>query len=61
MATGATLAGKGTLTAAVTVNGTLQAGDTLATDKGLTFSGGLKLGSKAILKLNEAAADAIHN
>jgi len=61
VAIGATLAGKGTLAAAVTVNGTLQVGDTLATDKGLTFSGGLKLGSKAILKLNEAAADAIHN
>ena len=57
---GATLAGKGTLAAAVTVNGTLQVGDTLATDKGLTFSGGLKLGSKAVLKLNEAMAEAKH-
>lgn len=54
---GATLAGKGTLAAAVTVNGTLMVGDTLASDKGLTFSGGLKLGSAAILKLNEAMQD----
>ena len=61
VSTGATLAGKGKLAAAVTVNGTLMVGDTLATDKGLTFNGGLKLGSKAILKLNEAMTEAIHN
>ena len=53
---GAVLAGKGTITAAVTVNGTLQVGDTLATDKGLTFKGGLKLGSTAVLQLNDALA-----
>ena len=58
VAAGATLAGKGTLAGVVTVNGTLQIGDTLATDKGLTFSGGLKLGSNAVLKLNEAMAEA---
>ena len=57
VATGATLAGKGTLAAAVTVNGTLMIGDTLASDKGLTFSGSLKLGSAAILQLNEAMTD----
>ena len=53
---GATLAGKGTLAAATTINtgAFLQVGDTLATDRGLTFSGGLKLNSGAILKLNEA-------
>ena len=54
---GATLAGKGKLAAAVTLNGTLLIGDTLATDKGLTFSGGLKLGSGAILRLNDAQAE----
>ena len=58
---GATLAGKGSLAAAVTVNGILQIGDTLKTDKGLTFNGGLKLGSKAILKLNETMAEATYN
>lgn len=54
---GATLAGKGTLAGAVTMNGTLMVGDTLATDKGLTFKSTLKLGSNAILKLNEAMAE----
>ena len=54
VAQSATLAGKGTLTGAVTLNGTLVVGDTLAADKGLTFNGGLKLGTAAILKLNEA-------
>ena len=56
----ATLAGKGTIAAAVTVNGTLQVGDTLATDKGIVFSGGLKLGSAAVLTLNETMSDATH-
>ena len=60
VATGATLAGKGKLAAAVTVNGTLLVGDTLKSDKGLTFSGGLKLGGAAILQLNEAMAEATH-
>ena len=55
---GATLAGKGTLTGAVTMNGTLMVGDTLVTDKGLTFKGALKLGSNAILQLNDAKAEA---
>ena len=54
VASGATLAGKGTLAGKVTLNGMLMVGDTLATDKGLTFSGGLNLGTAAILKLNEA-------
>ena len=57
VSTGATLAGKGTLAAAVTVNGTLQVGDTLATDRPMKFNGGLKLGSAAILKLNDALAE----
>ena len=58
---GATLAGKGTLAAKTTVNvgGMLQIGDTLATDKGLTFSGGLQLNTGAILKLNDAMAEAV--
>ena len=60
VAAGATLAGKGTLAAAVTVNGTLMVGDTLATDKGLTFNGTLKLGTSAVLQLNEAMAGAEH-
>ena len=60
VAAAATLAGKGKLAAATTVNGTLQIGDTLATDKGLTFSGGLKLGSAAKLQLNEAMLTAKH-
>ena len=57
---GATLAGTGSLAAKVTVNvgGMLQVGDTLATDKGLTFNGGLQLNSGAILKLNEGMAEA---
>ena len=54
----AILAGKGTLAAAVTINGILQIGDTLSTDKGLTFNGGLKLSSDAILRLNEAMMEA---
>lgn len=56
---GATLAGKGTLAAKTTVNvgGMLQIGDTLATDRGLTFSGGLQLNTGAILKLNDAMAE----
>ena len=54
---GATLAGKGTLNGAVTMNGTLMVGDTLATDKGLTFKSTLKLGSNAILQLNDAMAE----
>lgn len=54
---GATLAGKGTLNGAVTMNGTLMVGDTLATDRGLTFKGTLKLGSNAILQLNDAMAE----
>ena len=57
---GATLAGKGTLTGAVTMNGTLMVGDTLVTDKGLTFKGALKLGSNAILQLNDAKAEATY-
>ena len=57
---GATLAGKGTLNGAVTMNGTLMVGDTLATDKGLTFKGALKLGSNAILQLNDAKAEATY-
>lgn len=60
VAAGATLAGKGTLAGATTVNGTLMVGDTLATDKGLTFNGSLKLGSNAVLKLNDAMAEATH-
>ena len=54
---GATLAGTGTLAATVTLNGTLLVGDTKATDKGLTLSGGLKLGSNAKLRLNDAMLD----
>ena len=53
---GAILAGKGSLTGATTINdgGILQVGDTLATDKGITFNGGLKLNNGAILRLNDA-------
>ena len=56
----ATLAGTGTLTAAVTINkgGALQVGDTLATDKGLTLKGGLKLNAGAVLRLNESMTEA---
>ena len=56
VASGATLAGKGTITGAVTINagGILQVGDTLATDRGLTFKATLKLGQGAVLQLNEA-------
>lgn len=55
---GATLAGRGTLTGAVTIQkgGILQVGDTLASDKGLTFKGGLKLANGAILQLNDKMA-----
>jgi autotransporter-associated beta strand protein len=53
---GAALGGKGTIAGAVTIKngGILWVGDTLTTDKGLTFSGGLKLEEGAILQLNEA-------
>ena len=53
---GATLAGRGTLAGTTTINteGILQVGDTLATDRGLTFSGGLKLSSGTVLRLNDA-------
>ncbi|MCR5241858.1 MAG: autotransporter-associated beta strand repeat-containing protein, partial [Prevotella sp.] len=56
---GATLAGTGSLAGVVTVNigGMLQVGDTLVSDHGLTFSGGLKLNNGAILKVNEAMTD----
>ena len=52
----ATLAGKGTIAGTVTIqkDGTLQVGDDGANDKGLTLSGGLKLNSGAILRLNDA-------
>ena len=55
---GAILAGKGSLAGAVTImnGGILQVGDTLATDKGLTFRAGLKLNSGAILQLNDKMA-----
>ena len=55
---GAILAGKGSLAGAVTImnGGILQVGDTLATDKGLTFKAGLKLNSGAILQLNDKMA-----
>lgn len=57
--TGATLAGTGSLAGAVTINvgGMLQVGDTLVSDHGLTFSGGLKLNNGAILKVNDAMID----
>ena len=44
----------------MTINdgGTLLVGDTLATDKGLTFNGGLKLNEGAILRLNDAMMEA---
>ena len=56
---GAILAGKGSLTGVTTINdgGILQVGDTLANDKGLTFNGGLKLNSGAILQLNDATME----
>ena len=56
---GAILAGKGSLTGVTTINdgGILQVGDTLANDKGLTFNGGLKLNSGAILRLNDATME----
>ena len=57
---GATLAGKGTITGAVTIGrgAILQVGDTLATDRGLTFKATLKLSQGAVLQLNEAMAAA---
>ena len=61
VAAGATLAGKGTLAGATTVNGTLMVGDTLASDKGLTFTGGLRLGSSAKLLLNEGMQESRHH
>ena len=56
---GATLAGTGSLTGTVTImaEGALQVGDTLVTDHGLTFNGGLKLNQGAVLKLNDAMAE----
>ena len=56
---GAILAGKGSLTGVTTINdgGILQVGDTLANDKGLTFNGGLKLNSGAILRLNDVTME----
>ena len=56
VAAAGTLAGKGKLAGTTTVNGTLMVGDDGASDKGLTFSGTLKLGSAAKLKLNDAMA-----
>ena len=55
---GAVLGGKGTLAAAVTLRkgATLLVGDTLATDRGLTFSGGLKIEDGVVLQLNDAMA-----
>ena len=57
---GAVLGGKGTLTGAVTIRkgAVLLVGDTLAADKGLTFSGGVVIEAGAILRLNEAKAAA---
>ena len=55
----ATLAGTGQLAATTTVNGTLQIGDTKATDKGLKFAT-LNIGSGAVLMLNDAMAEAKH-
>ena len=60
VAAAATLAGRGSLAGAVTLNGTLQVGDTLATDAGLNFGGGLRLGTAAVLSLNEAAQETTH-
>ncbi len=59
---GATLAGRGAIAGAVTLNSgtTLQVGDTLATDKGVTFKGNVKLNSNVTLKLNDAMAEATH-
>ena len=56
VATDATLAGKGTIAGQVIIEkgGTLLVGDEGANDKGLTLSGGLKLNSGAILRLNDA-------
>ena len=52
----AILAGKGSIAGAVTINGggILQVGDTLASDKGLTFKGNVTLKDGAILQLNNA-------
>lgn len=62
VAADAVLAGKGTITAAVTINngGVLQVGDTLKSDKGLTFKGKLTLASGAILRLNDAMIGATY-
>lgn len=58
----AVLAGKGTITAAVTIRegGMLQVGDTLKSDNGLTFKGKLTLASGAILRLNDAMIGATY-
>ena len=60
---GAALGGKGTIAGAVTIKsgGILLVGDTLATDKGLTFSGGLKLNEGAVLQLNDAMIGATYS
>ena len=60
---GATLAGRGIIAAAVTFsNGAiLQVGDTLVSDKGLTFKGNVKLNNGVTLQLNEAQAEATHS
>lgn len=58
VSSGATLAGKGTVNGAVTISkgGIFLVGDTLASDRGLNFKGGLKLSQGAILQLNDALA-----
>ncbi len=58
----AILAGKGSIAGAVTINGggILQVGDTLASDKGLTFKGNVTLKDGAILQLNNAMMAATH-
>ena len=60
---GAALAGTGKMAGTTTVSsgGILLVGDTLATDKGLTFSGGLKLNSGAILRLNDAMTETTYS
>ncbi len=62
VAKGATLAGKGSLAGATTINqgAILLVGDTLATDNGLSFKGNVTLKEGAILQLNEAMAMAKH-
>ena len=56
VADGATLAGKGIVTAPVTFNlgSVFMVGDTLATDRGLTFKGKVTLQERVTLQLNEA-------